>query len=170
MAKQEDLFGGDPTAILEKLNRTLDELVKYKNVLIATIDTANNRMEKIEGRIDKVKPEGIPKELTVEIEKTQEAVEKIGKEVKGIAKITEKLEKSEKNMEEISRTTKELEGKLANDSKFMEAMDTELKSHIADTDEKMKDTNKEIGKISREIEGANRFRKAFGELIKSATE
>lgn len=171
MVKIDDIIGKEeekePTEFLGKLNRTLDELLKFKNVLIATVDTANERMNAIENKLIQVKPEGIPKEITIEIEKTQELLENLVKDFKGMTKesayFSEKLEKSEKNIEEISRNQKE-------DGKFTEGMYNELKDHMKITDDRFKESGAEITAIARDIGEANKLKNALRGLIASIME
>jgi chromosome segregation ATPase len=170
MVKLDEIIGNEgkePTEFLEKLNRTLDELLKFKGVLIATVDTANERMNAIENKLNQVKPEGIPREVTMEIEKTQELLENLVKDFKGMTKesayFSEKLEKSEKNIEEISRNQKE-------DGKFTEGMYNELKDHMKITDDRFKENSKDFNTIAKEIAGTTKLKNALRGLIASLLE
>jgi chromosome segregation ATPase len=166
MVKIDDIIGKEeekePTEFLGKLNRTLDELLKFKGVLIATVDTANERMNALENKLNEVKPQGIPKEITMEIEKTQELLENLVKDFKGMTKesalFSEKLEKYGKNIEEISRNQKE-------DSKFTEGMYNEIKDHMKITDDRFKESGAELAIIAREIAGATKLKNALRGLI-----
>jgi chromosome segregation ATPase len=157
MDKLEQVTG--ETDILERLNKTMDELLTYKNIYIATIDTANERMGKIEKKLAEVKPE-FPKEFQVQIEKVEETIEKVSSEQKGLKKdLNELFEMHEKVLIQLE---KEREGDLA----YMKGLDNELKSHTITTDEKLKDIEKEIAKTRTESEKANKLKTAFQNFFK----
>lgn len=161
MAKLEEVTG--ESDVLERLNKTMDELLTYKNIYIATIDTANERMGKIEKKLAEVKPE-FPKEFQVQIEKVEETIEKIANDQKKVKKdINELLEMHEKVLSQLEKERKE-------DLAYTKGLDNELKSHIITTDEKLKDVAKEIAKTKTESEKANKLKTAFHNLFKAIME
>jgi uncharacterized alpha-E superfamily protein len=161
MDKLEQVTG--ETDILERLNKTMDELLTYKNIYIATIDTANERMGKIEKKLAEVKPE-FPKEFQVQIEKVEQTIESISKSQKEMKKdLNELLEGHEKVLSQLEKQRKE-------DLAYTKGLDNELKSHIITTDEKLKDVAKEIAKTRTESEKANRLKMAFQNFFKAIME
>lgn len=159
-----------PEAILGKLNRTLDELIKYKGVLIATIENANDRMDNIEKKMAQPKPAEISEELQIQIENMEKAVEGISKGFidysKESANTAMRLEENEKNMAQISEKASEAIRIAKDDNKFLGGAYQELKSHISDTDAKFRDSGKEIAKVNKEIEGEKRLKTMLKDLIK----
>jgi chromosome segregation ATPase len=157
-------------AIIEKLNRTLDELIKYKGVLIATIENANDRMDNIEKKMAQPKPAELSEELQVQIDNLEKAVEGISKGFidysKESSQIEIRLNESEKNMAQISEKASEAIKLAQDDNKFLGGAYTELKDHIKDTDTKFRDSGKEIAKVNKELGDEKRLKTLLKELAK----
>jgi chromosome segregation ATPase len=153
---------GEPE-ILEKLNKTLDELLLYKNVYVATIESTNDRMSKIEKKLGEVKPE-FPKEFQVQIEKVEQAIENISKSQKEMKKnLNELLEGHEKVLSQLEKERKD-------DLAYMKGLDNEVRSLVISTNDKLQDMEKEIAKTKTESEKANRLKAAFQNLFKAIME
>lgn len=161
MAELRDVTG--ETDILERLNKTMDELLMYKNIYIATIETANERMGKIEKKLTEVKPE-FPKEFQVQVEKIEETIESFSKKLEELEKITNELFEGHEN------TIKEIIKERKNDIQYMKGLDNELKSHVITTDDKLKEMDNQLAKTKSESEKANRLKVAFQNLIKAIVE
>jgi chromosome segregation ATPase len=165
MAKEED----NPELVLEKLNKTLDELLRFKSALMATMETANDRMDKIEVKLQDVKPVDV-KAVQIQIEAIEKEIEKLNQEQAKSTKLFKDIEKIENNMAEISKFTKELDKKMNDDNKFMEGTYIEIKDHIKDTNEKFRENSKEIKKLENEITKVSGFRMALQNFIKAVME
>jgi len=152
MDKLEQVTG--ETDILEKLNKTMDDLITYKNIYIATIDTANDRMKKIEKKLEEKETQ---KEIQVQIEKIEETIERLS------VSLNELLEGHEKVLSQLEKERKE-------DLAYLKGLDNELKSHVMTTDDKLKDMEKDIAKTKNEAEKANRLKSAFQNLFKAIME
>lgn len=152
MAKLEEVTG--ESEILEKLNKTMDELITYRNIYTATIDTANERMKKIESKLEEKET---PKEIQVQIEKVEETIERLS------VSLNELLEGHEKVFSQLEKERKD-------DLAFTKALDNELKSHVITTDDKLKEIEKSVAKTQKETEGANKFKKAFQNFLKAVME
>ena len=179
MTDVNEITGDDPNIVLDKLNRTLDELIRFKGVLMASLENNNERMDKIDKKLQEVKPDD--KTMTFQVEKIEETIESISKDVRSTdnrlqslaesnAFAIEKLSEFEKNMTEISNWSDEMRKKSAEDSKFTEGMYIELKDHIQDTDGKFRDSEKQIAKIEKQIEGESRLKEAIKKLIAAVME
>ena len=151
----------NPELVLDKLNKTLDELIRFKSALMATMETANDRMDRIEVKIQEVKP------TQVQIDKVEKEIEKLSNE-KGI--IERKASEFEKKIEEISKFTKELDKKWSDDNKFMEGTYMEMKDHMKETDEKFRQNAKDLRDIEKEINKATVFKTALQNFIKAVME
>lgn len=152
MARIEQVTG--ESEILERLNKTMDELITYRNIYTATIDTANERMKKIEEKLEKTET---PKEMQVQIEKIEETIETLSKN------LNELLEGHEKVLSQLEKERKE-------DLAYMKGIDNQLSSHVIETNDKLNDMEKNIGKIQKETEGANKLKKAFQSFLKAVME
>jgi chromosome segregation ATPase len=152
MPRIEEVTG--ESEILEKLNKTMDELITYRNIYTATIDTANERMKKIESKLEEKET---PKEIQVQIEKIEETIERLS------VSLNELLEGHEKVLSELGKERKE-------DLAYLKGLDNELKSHVITTDDKLKEIEKSVAKAQKETEGVNKFKKAFQNFLKAVME
>jgi predicted nucleic acid-binding Zn-ribbon protein len=150
------------------------------------METANDRMDKIEVKLQDVKPNLDVKATEIQIEKIEKEIEKLSKEKKtaeerAFEMLTEKgdemtnnliqnLKPLENKMEEISKFTKELDKKWSDDNKFMEGTYLEIKSHIEETDAKFRENSKEIARLDKKIESEGRIISSFKNFIKAVME
>jgi paraquat-inducible protein B len=166
MEKEAD----NPEIILGKINRTLDELLKFKNVLMVSLENTTERMDKIEVKLQDTKPDLNVKATEIQIEKIEKEIEKLNQEQAKATKLLKGIEKLENNMEEISKFTKELDKKWSDDNKFQEGVYMEIKSHIEETNQTLRENSKEMKKLENEITKVSGFKTAFQNLIKSVME
>lgn len=170
--------GDNPEPILDKLNKTLDELIKFKGALMATMETANDRMDRIEVKLQDVKPNLDVKTTQVQIDKIEKEIEKFSKdkqtsEGKMLAMVNDQeknFEILENKMEEISKFTKELDKKQNEDNKFMEGIYVEMKENIKGTQDKLRESSNEITKLDKKFEGEGRIISSLKNLIKAIAE
>lgn len=170
--------GDNPEPILDKLNKTLDELIKFKGALMATMETANDRMDRIEVKLQDVKPNLDVKTTQVQIDKIEKEIEKFSKdkqtsEGKMLAMVSDQeknFEILENKMEEISKFTKELDKKQNEDNKFMEGIYVEMKENIKGTQDKLRESSNEITKLDKKFEGEGRIISSLKNLIKAIAE
>lgn len=152
MARLEEATGEIfPADVLERLNKTMDDLIMYRNIYQSTIETANERMGKIEKRLAE------KSEAQIQIDKLEGIIERLSNDV------NELLEGHEKILSQLEKERKE-------DLNYIKAMENELKSHIMTTDDSLREVQKDIAKANRELEGANKLKKAFASLIKAIME
>lgn len=152
MANIEDVTG--ETEILERLNKTMDSLITYRNIYQSTIETANERMTKIEKTLAEKTQSA---EIQTQIDKVEEAIESLTKS------LNELLEGHEKVLTQIEKERSE-------DLAYVRGLDNELKAHVITTDDKMKELDKSVAKMQRETDNAGKMKKAFANLLKAIME
>jgi predicted nucleic acid-binding Zn-ribbon protein len=132
--------------LMEMINKNLEGISKMKEQFTEVLNTAKARIDAIEKKIEA----GISDERLKTIEKE-------------IEKIEVHIEAKEKEMAKLTSLAD-------NFNKTLQATEIELKSHIEDTEAKIKEIEKDIAKISRENEKTNKFRLALKGFINALLE
>lgn len=156
------------TKLMEQMNKNLEGIGDMRKRFNEVLEAVDSRMKTLEIKIDNLGTEGIAlgtadqedrfKTIEKELEMTQVAMEKL--ETKG--HIHKDLQES---IENTVNYTEETEKLAKEDNKFMEGMYTEMKEHITNTEEKLKEFNKLIAKNSTENEKTNKFRLALKNFL-----
>jgi flagellar biosynthesis chaperone FliJ len=118
-------------------------------------------MSKIEKKLAET---GFPKEIQVQIEKAESAIEKISSELKETEKsLNELFEGHEKVLSQLEKERKE-------DLAYMKGLDNGFKSQTITTNDKLQEMEKQIAKTKNESEKANKLKAAFQNFIKAIME
>jgi predicted nucleic acid-binding Zn-ribbon protein len=148
--------------ILEKLNRTMDDLLTYKNIFIATTETLNEKVREIEKKVNDPKEQ--PKDIQLQIEKIEEAIEKITKDVKKSEKLSKEVGELFSGHEDVlNEITKERKTDLM----YIQALDKHLKSVQEDVESKVKDAQGIASRLEKRVENTEAFTNALRNFIKA---
>jgi chromosome segregation ATPase len=159
--------------LMGQLNKNLEGIGEFRKRFSEVLEAVGKRMDVLEARIEGIQTGGVAlgtadqeerlKTIEKEIEMTQVALDKIQTKEHIHKDLQESIENAVNYTEKVEKLAKK-------DNKYMEALDIELKSHIADTEERIKDLGKEIGKVSAEAHKGSKLKEALRELIRLVSE
>jgi len=152
----------DNIAFLEKLNRTLEELITYKNIFIATTADLNEKVRSMEKRVAEGIA-GMPKDVQIQIEKVETTIERLSKQQESLSKLATETGNLFEGHENI---LKQIETDRKGDLMYVQGLDRQLHDKEIAIDEKIRDAEKNMAKLEGKIKDTISFQKALKNLIK----
>jgi chromosome segregation ATPase len=166
VAREETDEAEKITTLMSQINQNLEGIGELRKRFNEVLEAVGSRMDTLEKRIEGIQTGGIAVDIAPLEDK-----------LKAVEEHIEKLETKEHTHKDLQESienavmyTEKTEKLAQEDNKFLQGTYTEMKEHIRNTDERLKEMNKQIMKTSMDNEKTNRFRLAIKNFLKVVTE